>query len=147
MVSYISITHLIYLLKLSKHQCEIFFSSIAVIAETYSHDAFSIACVITGTGFGALLSSWESAAQDFIGVHKWSKVRSTLETLSGISVAGFTFGLIFLVPLEEPGGFHLYLTIISYTLTAVLSVWFIIAVISLYILKVRSLRTRLNCLS
>ncbi|XP_011568360.3 uncharacterized protein LOC105398009 [Plutella xylostella] len=118
-----------------------------VIAETYSHDAFSIACVITGTGFGALLSSWESAAQDFIGVHKWSKVRSTLETLSGMSVAGFTFGLIFLVPLEEPGGFHLCLTIISYTLTAVLSVWFIIAVISLYILKVRSLRTRLNCFS
>lgn len=124
---------------------DFYFCLFTVIAEANTHDAFSIGCVVAGLGFGALSSCWEIAAQDFVGAHKWTKIHSTLETLSAICAASFVFGLSFLVPLEDSGDKH-FIFILGLALSTVSVIWLIIAVVSIYVAKMRSFRLKQNWL-
>lgn len=116
-----------------------------MIAEAGSHDTFSIGCIVAGLGFGAISSCWETAAKDFMGAHKWTKVQSALETLSGICAAAFVSGLLFLCPLDD-GVEKYYIFILGIVLSIVALVWLIIAVMTSNVAKMRSFRLKNNYL-
>ncbi|KAM3967944.1 uncharacterized protein ACR2FA_003943 [Aphomia sociella] len=109
-----------------------------LLAEAKNHDLLSIGCVIAGLGYGAVSSCWETAVQDFVGLRKWPKFHSTMETLSGMLLCGFCLGISFLV--DHEGGLQLTLFILSGILAGITVIWTILAMVSLYLTKVRSLR-------
>ncbi|XP_041973134.1 uncharacterized protein LOC121728877 [Aricia agestis] len=113
-----------------------------VLSEANTHDTFSIGCVIAGFGFGAITSSWETAAQEYVGAHKWSKVHSTLETLSAVLLGLLTTGLSFVV--EREGGIQFAMYIQGLIMSVITFVWLVIAAISIYTAKVRNINLKLN---
>ncbi|XP_026765199.2 uncharacterized protein LOC113523424 [Galleria mellonella] len=115
-----------------------------LLARAKTYDLLSIGCVIGGFGFGAISSCWETAVQDFVGMRKWPKVNSTMETCSGILLFVFYLGILFLV--DEEDGLQCALLILSAVLTGVTFMWTILAVVSLYLTKVRSLRPGRRCM-
>ncbi|XP_053600079.1 uncharacterized protein LOC128669343 [Plodia interpunctella] len=109
-----------------------------VLSIATNHDLFSIGCVVGGLGYGALTSCWETAVQDFVGLRKWPKFHSALETLSGTLLFVFWVGLSFVV--DQDGGVQYAMFIQSSILAGITLVWVILAAVSLYFTKVRSLR-------
>ncbi|XP_061728443.1 uncharacterized protein LOC133533468 isoform X2 [Cydia pomonella] len=101
-----------------------------VLAASSTHDMFSVGCVVAGLGFGAISSCWEGAVQDFVGVRKWPKLRSTLETLSAVLIVTlFVFVCLFT---DMESNLQLYLFILGITLSVVTLIWTIIAAVSIY---------------
>lgn len=109
-----------------------------LLAEAHNHDTFSIGCVVAGFGYGAITSCCETAIQDFVGARKWPKIHSTLETLSAVLFGVFSLGSSFLF--SEEGGLQFALFILGVLLSVVTFVWIILALVSIYITKVRSAR-------
>ncbi|XP_013185819.2 uncharacterized protein LOC106131303 isoform X2 [Amyelois transitella] len=114
-----------------------------ILSIATNHDLFSIGCVIAGLGYGALTSCWETAAQDFVGLRKWPKFHSALETLSGTLLFLFWVGLSFLV--DREGGVQYAMFIQSSILVGITVIWVILAAISLYFTKLRSLGCGQRC--
>ncbi|XP_034825132.1 uncharacterized protein [Maniola hyperantus] len=111
-----------------------------VLAEANNHDSFAIGCVVAGFGYGAITSCWESTVQEFLGARKWPKLHSTIETLSATLLAILVVGLSFVV--EQDNGLQFIMFILG-LLTAVVSfIWIIIAGVSIYKTKVRTLSLR-----
>ncbi|CAH0397570.1 unnamed protein product [Chilo suppressalis] len=108
-----------------------------VMAVASNHDSFSIGCVVAGLSYGAITSCWETSAQDFVGARKWPKFHSTLETLSSTLLVLFVFGISYVV--DGEGGLQTSMFILGVTLSVITFVWLIIALVSLYLTKVRSL--------
>lgn len=117
-----------------------FYVFFSVLAEANNHDSFAIGCVIAGFGYGAITSCWESTVQEFIGARKWPKLHSTIETLSVALLVIFVVGLSFVV--EQDNGLQFIMFTLG-ILTAVVSfLWIIIAGVSIYKTKVRTLSLR-----
>ncbi|XP_072942154.1 uncharacterized protein [Epargyreus clarus] len=114
-----------------------------VLGEANNHDLLSIGCVVAGLGYGAVSSCSETAVQDFIGARKWPKIHSPLEILSAVLLVLFMTGLSFLT---TQGGLQYLMLILAVTLSIVTLVWIIIAAVSIYTTKVRSLRLGRNWL-
>ncbi|KAL4714447.1 hypothetical protein ACJJTC_017742 [Scirpophaga incertulas] len=115
-----------------------------VLSIAENHDIFSIGCVVAGVGYGAITSCWETSVQDFVGARKWPKIHSTLETLSSILLAVFVLSISFIIDEEE--GLQRAMMIITIILALITIVWTGLAVVSIYITNVRSLRLDRRCL-
>ncbi|XP_026326566.1 uncharacterized protein LOC113235171 isoform X2 [Hyposmocoma kahamanoa] len=107
-----------------------------MIAEARDHDVFAIGCVVSGIGYGAISSCWETAVQDFVGVRKWPKVHSALETLSASFLAVFVCGLSILI--KYGYDFQYAMFVLGILLAVVTLVWTIIAILSIYITNSKS---------
>lgn len=101
-----------------------------VLAASSTHDMFSVGCVVAGLGFGAISSCWEGAVQDFVGVRKWPKLRSTLETLSAVLIVTLFVSVCLFTDMES--NLQLYLFILGIILSVVTLIWTIIAAVSIY---------------
>ncbi|XP_059061949.1 uncharacterized protein LOC131854804 [Achroia grisella] len=115
-----------------------------LLAAADNHDLLSIACVIGGFGYGAITSCWETTVQDFVGLRKWPKIHSTMETLSGILLFVFCLCILFLV--DQENGPKSALLILSVVLAGITVIWTILAAVSLYMTKVRSLWPGTRCM-
>lgn len=109
-----------------------------VLAEANNHDFFSIGCVVAGIGYGAITSCWETSVQDFVGTRKWPKLHSTLETLSSTLLTLFVVVLCFLI--GDEGGLQRCMFIVGVVLAVITVIWSIIAIVAIYVTKVRSLK-------
>lgn len=107
-----------------------------MIAEANDHDIFAIGCVVAGIGYGAISSCWETAVQDFVGVRKWPKFHSALETLSASLLAIFVCGLSMLI--KQGYDFQYAMFVLGILLAIVTLVWIIIAMLSIYITNSKS---------
>lgn len=98
----------------------------------------SIGIVVAGFGYGAITSSWETTIQDYLGARKWPKLHSTLETLSGCLLTAFVVGIAFVVDTE--GGLQFVVFILGFFFLGITIVWTVVIAVSIYLMKVRSIR-------
>lgn len=113
------------------------------MSESKNHDSFSVGCTVAGFGFGAITSCWESTAQDFVGPRKWSKVHSTLETLSATLLVLFVISMLTLSQNVED--LQTWFVVLGYILGSVTMVWFIIAAVMLYNTKLKNITVPRKC--
>lgn len=109
----------------------------SVLADADSHDSFAIGCVIAGFGYGAVTSCWEATVQEFVGARKWPKLHSTIETVSATLLVIFVTGISFVV--GQDNGLQFAMFILGLVTAAVSFIWIIIAGVSIYRTKVRTL--------
>lgn len=117
---------------------------VSVLAEADNHDIFSIGVVIAGFGYGAITSCWETTVQHFVGPRKWSKLHSTLETVSGSMLALFVVGISFIV--ENYKGLQLVMFVLGIVLFGITGLWILLLIASMIITKVRAVRLGKNWL-
>lgn len=98
-----------------------------MVSQSNSHDSFSVGCIVAGFGFGAVTYCYETTIQHFVGVRKWPKIQSTLETLTGMFLAVFVICLSYLSPKDK--NIQTWYVILGCVQISIFVVWLIIAIV------------------
>lgn len=117
---------------------------VSVLAKADNHDMFSIGVVISGFGYGAITSCWETTVQEFVGPRKWPKIQSSLETVSGCLLGLFFVGISFIV--ENEKGLQQVMFIQGIVLLGITTIWIVLVVVSMCVSKIRAVRLGKNFL-
>lgn len=100
--------------------------------------------MISGFGYGAITSCWETTVQDFVGPRKWPKIQSTLETVSGSLLVIFFVGICFVV--ENEKGLQEVMFILGIVLLGITTIWLFLVIVSMCVSKIRAVRLGRNWL-